>query len=83
MSELFPARMRGAAMGFAVLCLWIVNAIITFAFPPMMEHLGPVVTYLIFSVMNVIAVVYMLRNVPETKYSSLEELEEEFQRRYS
>ncbi len=83
MSELFPSRMRGAAMGFAVLCLWVVNAIITFAFPPMMEHLGPVMTYLIFAIVNVIAVTYMIRTVPETKDKSLEELEEEFQRRYA
>ena len=83
MSELFPSRMRGAAMGFAVLCLWVVNAVITFAFPPMMEHLGPVTTYLIFAIVNVIAVAYMIRTVPETKDKSLEELEEEFQRRYA
>lgn len=83
MSELFPARMRGAAMGFAVLCLWVVNAIITFLFPVMMDKLGPVITYLTFSIINVVAVIYMYRNVPETKYSSLEELEEEFQQRYA
>ena len=82
MSELFPARMRGAAMGFAVLCLWIVNAIITFLFPVMMDYLGPVATYLVFSIINVIAVIYMIRRVPETKYSSLEELEETFQAQY-
>lgn len=83
MGELFPARMRGAAMGFAVLCLWVVNAIITFVFPEMMSSLGPVVTYLIFAVVNVVAVVFMWRKVPETKYSSLEELEESFQQRYA
>ena len=82
MSELFPARMRGAAMGFAVLCLWIANAIITFLFPVMMDYLGPVATYLVFSIVNVIAVIYMIRRVPETKYSSLEELEETFQAQY-
>ena len=82
MSELFPARMRGAAMGFAVLCLWIANAIITFLFPVMMDYLGPVATYLVFSIINVIAVIYMIRRVPETKYSSLEELEETFQAQY-
>ena len=83
MSELFPARMRGAAMGFAVLCLWVVNAIITFLFPIMMSVLGPVVTYLIFSLVNLGAVTYMILRVPETKYASLEELEEQFQKRYS
>lgn len=83
MGELFPARMRGTAMGFAVLCLWVVNAVITFVFAEMMASLGPVVTYLIFAVINVLAVVFMWRKVPETKYSSLEELEETFQQRYA
>lgn len=83
MGELFPAKMRGAAMGFAVLCLWVVNAIITFIFPTMMSVLGPVVTYAIFAIINVIAIIYMWRKVPETKYSSLEELEERFQRDYA
>ncbi|MDO5093431.1 MAG: MFS transporter [Propionibacteriaceae bacterium] len=83
MSELFPAKMRGAAMGFAVLCLWVVNAIITFLFPIMMSVLGPVMTYLIFSLVNLGAVTYMILRVPETKYASLEELEEQFQERYS
>ena len=40
-------------------------------------------TYLIFAIVNVIAVAYMIRTVPETKDKSLEELEEEFQRRYA
>jgi len=76
-------RMRGAAMGFAVLYIWISNAIIIFAFPSMMSHPGPVATYLIFALINVVAVVYMHRKVPETKYASLEELEERFQQRYA
>ena len=48
----------------------------------MMDYLGPVATYLVFSIVNVIAVIYMIRRVPETKYSSLEELEETFQAQY-
>lgn len=83
MAELFPGRIRGVAMGFCVLCIWIANAIITFAFPPIMDILGPVVTYTIFTVVNIIAVTWMIKVVPETKHSSLEELEVEFEERYS
>ena len=83
MAELFPSRIRGVAMGFAVLCIWVANAIITFAFPPIMDVLGPVVTYSIFTVVNIGALTWMVKVVPETKHSSLEELEEEFERRYS
>ncbi|MCL3777610.1 MULTISPECIES: MFS transporter [unclassified Actinomyces] len=83
MGELFPAKIRGAAMGFAVLCLWIMNAVITFVFPTMMSALGPVLTYMIFAVVNVIAIIYMWRKVPETKYHSLEELEERLEKQFS
>ncbi len=82
MAELFPSKMRGVAMGAAVLCIWVVNAIITSNFPSMMSFLGPVTTYLIFAVVNVGAVAYMVRRVPETKFMSLEELESDFEQRY-
>ncbi|WOQ17201.1 MFS transporter [Raineyella sp. W15-4] len=83
MSELFPAKIRGVAMGFAVLCIWVSNAIITFVFPSMMQYIGPVGTYAIFAALNVIAIIWMIRVVPETKHSSLEELEEQFQTQYA
>lgn len=83
MSELFPGRVRGVAMGLAVSCIWVSNAIITFAFPPIMDIIGPTGTYLIFVVINIIAVTWMIKVVPETKYSSLEELEEQFEEQYS
>ena len=83
MAELFPSRIRGVAMGFAVLCIWVANAIITFAFPPIMDILGPVVTYTVFTIVNIVALTWMIKVVPETKHSSLEELEVEFEQRYS
>ncbi|MFT0847574.1 MFS transporter [Actinomycetaceae bacterium L2_0104] len=82
-AEIFPSRIRGVAMGFAVLCIWVTNAIITFAFPPIMDVLGPVVTYTVFTLVNIVAVTWMIKVVPETKHSSLEELEAEFEQRYS
>ncbi len=82
MSELFPMKVRGVAMGFAVLCIWVANAIITFIFPSMMSLLGPVATYLVFGVINVLGFLYYYKQVPETKHQTLEELEEEFKVRY-
>lgn len=83
MSELFPSRVRGVAMGLAVSCIWISNAIITFAFPPIMDVVGPTGTYVIFVVINIIAITWMVKVVPETKFASLEELEEQFEEQYS
>ncbi|MDO5049083.1 MAG: MFS transporter [Actinomycetaceae bacterium] len=83
LAEIFPTKARGVAMGFAVFMMWIVNALITFGFPILMEEVGPVGTYVLFSVINIGALLYHYFKVPETKYHSLEELEIEFQRRYS
>ena len=83
LSEIFPARIRGAALGVAVGVGWIMNAIVTFAFPLMIAHLGPAWTYAIFGAVNVVALLFYLKVVPETKHHSLEELEEQFRTRYA
>ncbi|AXE40262.1 MFS transporter [Acidipropionibacterium virtanenii] len=83
MGELFPSRARGACQGVAVGALWIMNAIITFVFPTMVESLGAGRTYAIFAAVNVIAVFFFVKFVPETKYESLEELEIRFKKEYS
>ena len=81
LSEIFPARIRGSALGVAVGAGWIMNAVVTFAFPLMIAHLGPAWTYAIFGAVNVIALLFYLKVVPETKHHSLEELEEQFRTR--
>jgi len=82
-SELFPAKIRGAAMGTAVAGVWVMNAIITFVFPTMISQLGAVWTYAVFGAINVVALLFYIFFVPETKYSSLEELELSFRTKYS
>ncbi len=83
MGELFPARARGACQGVAVGCLWIMNAIITFGFPTMIEKLGGGWTYMVFGIINLIAIFFFVKFVPETKNHSLEQLETHFQNEYS
>ncbi|WP_415632401.1 MFS transporter [Propionibacterium sp.] len=82
-SEIFPARIRGTALGLAVGALWITNAIVAIVFPIMMEGLGGSLTYLIFAAFNVGTLFFYLRVVPETKDRSLEQLELQFQRDYA
>ena len=82
-AEIFPAKVRGTAMGLAVGALWIANAIVALVFPIMMEKLGGAGTYLIFCLINVFSLIFYMKYVPETKYHSLEELEERFEKEYS
>ncbi|BAW92543.1 sugar transporter [Actinomyces sp. Chiba101] len=82
-SEIFPAKVRGTALGLAVAALWIANGIVAYIFPVMMEYIGAAGTYLIFALINVGSLLFYMKVVPETKYDSLEELEMRFEKEYS
>ncbi|MDR1118070.1 MAG: MFS transporter [Bifidobacteriaceae bacterium] len=82
-AELYPAAIRGSAMGVGVAAVWITNALITFVFPVMISRLGPVWTYGVFGAINVVALVFYIKAVPETKHHSLEELELALRQKYS
>ena len=82
-SEIFPARIRGTAQGVAVGAGWIMNAVVTFAFPLMIAYLGPAWTFAAFGTFNVFALLFYLFIVPETKHLSLEQLEQELRTRFA
>jgi MFS transporter, SP family, arabinose:H+ symporter len=79
MSEIFPNRLRGKAMGVASVCVWTASFTATFCFPPMVEyfknHLGtPAMAFWIYAVISAAAFLFSLIVVPETKGRTLEEL---------
>lgn len=79
LSEIFPLSIRGFAMGIAVFVLWCTNAIISFAFPLLNNALGSTGTFALFVLINAISFLFVFRYVPETKDTTLEELEERFE----
>ena len=66
-------------MGVAVFVLWCTNAIISFAFPLLTGALGSTGTFALFVLINVASFLFVVRCVPETKGTTLEELEERFE----
>jgi MFS transporter, SP family, major inositol transporter len=76
LSEIFPLSVRGFAMGIAVFVLWCTNAIISFVFPLLNNALGSTGTFALFVLVNIGSWIFVHRLVPETKGTSLEELEE-------
>ena len=81
LSEIYPTRIRGRAMGIATLLLWSANFLVSQTFPILNEHpwfvntfhhAFPFWLYAVFCAVT-IAVVALL--VPETKGKSLEEIE--------
>lgn len=74
-SEIFPDRVRAVAVATATTVLWIGSFSLTLSFPLLNAALGTCGTFWIYSAICVAALVYLLKDLPETKGVSLEELE--------
>ncbi len=77
LAEIFPNRVRGIAMATCTFALWVGCCTLTFSFPSMNAALGSSGTFWIYSAICVCAFIFLMRNCPETKGKSLEELEKE------
>lgn len=75
LSELFPNRVRGVALGVSVVALWVGYLILTYTFPLMRESLGTAKTFWVYSGFLFVAFVLLFFTLPETKGKSLEEIE--------
>ena len=76
-SEIFPNRIRGAAVSVAVSSLWIACFILTYTFPLLNQALGPAGTFWLYAGICAAGFVFILFCVPETKGKSLEQIERE------
>jgi MFS transporter, SP family, major inositol transporter len=79
LSEIFPLSIRGFAMGIAVFVLWCTNATISFLFPVLNSALGSTGTFALFVAVNIGSWLFVRKFVPETKGTTLEELEDRFE----
>ena len=76
-SEIFPNRIRGAAMSVAVSALWIACFILTYTFPTLNAKLGPSGIFWLYAVICVAGFFYIFFKLPETKGKTLEEIEKD------
>jgi sugar porter (SP) family MFS transporter len=76
-SEIFPNRIRGAAMSAAVCALWIACFILTYTFPLLNAKLGASGTFWLYAVICVLGFIFVRVKLPETKGRTLEQIEEE------
>ena len=77
LAEIFPNRIRGAAMSVSVFSLWTACFILTFTFPILNEHLGTASTFAIYAAVCLFGWIFTFVTLPETKGKTLEEIEEE------
>jgi sugar porter (SP) family MFS transporter len=77
LSEIFPNRVRGAAMALATFGLWIACFILTYTFPLLNKGLGAAGTFWVYAGICLLGFLFILKKLPETKGKSLEEIEKE------
>ena len=75
--ELFPMKARGAATGITTLVLSLANLIVSLTFPILLGAIGINWVFVIFAFMGVLAFLFVLRFIPETKGRSLEDIEKD------
>jgi sugar porter (SP) family MFS transporter len=78
LSEIFPNRIRGAAMSVSTFSLWSACFVLTYTFPHLNKGLGPAGTFWIYAGTSVLGFIFIKAKVRETKGKTLEEIEREF-----
>jgi MFS transporter, SP family, xylose:H+ symportor len=82
LAEIFPNSIRGKAMSIAVASQWIMNFIVSTTFPVMdgstalNAHFNHGFAYWVYGVCAVLAALFVIRFVPETKGRPLESIQE-------
>jgi sugar porter (SP) family MFS transporter len=76
LSEMYPVKVRGAAMSIAGLSLWIGTFLIGQLTPVMLSKLTPAGTFWLFAFMCIPYILIVWKLLPETTGKSLEEIEE-------
>lgn len=76
-AEIFPNRVRGAAVSVAVSALWVACFILTFAFPLLQRTAGIAATFWIYAAICFAGFFFVRAKVPETKGRSLEQIEQD------
>ncbi|WP_405978409.1 sugar porter family MFS transporter [Streptomyces sp. NBC_00158] len=73
LGEMFPNRIRAAALGVAAAAQWVANWVITVTFPTLSDwNLSG--AYVIYTVFALLSIPFILKWVPETKGKALEEM---------
>jgi sugar porter (SP) family MFS transporter len=74
-SEIFPNRIRGAAMSITVFALWAACFTLTYTFPALNAGLGSAGTFWIYAGICVAGFLFIKLRLPETRGKTLEQIE--------
>jgi sugar porter (SP) family MFS transporter len=74
-AEIYPLKIRGAAMSVASMANWAANFVVTISFLTLLSAVGGVGVFFLFAFLTLVALGYFWHKVPETKGRSLQEIE--------
>jgi len=77
LSELFPNKYRGMAIGVIAFINSLISFLIQLVFPWELSNFGNALTFFLFGAIALVGFFIMLKIVPETKGKSLEQIEKE------
>jgi len=77
-AEIYPLKIRGAAMSVATMANWLANFVVTISFLTLLTAIGGVGTFFLFAFLTVVAFLYFWHTVPETKRRGLQQIERDF-----
>jgi SP family sugar porter-like MFS transporter len=75
LSEIFPNRIRGAAMSVSVVALWLGNFLLSQTFPKMYQSLGLAKCFWVYAGICFLGFLFIWLRLPETKGQTLEEIQ--------
>ena len=78
-SEIFPTRVRGAAMSVAVGALWLACFALTYTFPLLNAAIGAAGVFYLYTGICLAGLVFVAKQLRETKGRTLEELEADYE----
>jgi MFS family permease len=74
-SEIYPLKVRGAAMSAVTVVNWVTNLAVAVTFLSLVKVLGHAGTFWLYAVTGVAAWIFFYRLAPETKGKTLEQIE--------
>jgi SP family galactose:H+ symporter-like MFS transporter len=74
-SEIYPLKIRGRAMGVATVANWGSNLLVALTFLSLLRAIDRPWTFWLYALVGIIAWFFVLRMVPETKGKTLEQIE--------
>ncbi len=75
-AEIFPSAVRAKGQTLGSATHWLIAALIAFSFPYLAQQAGGGATFLFFTCMMVLQLLFVWRLMPETKGQSLEQISE-------